>query len=65
MRPSWVSDAVRTTCVLTVTVNEAFALEERLRVDGEMLHVPFAGTPVQVSVAVPAALRRFHRSFSW
>lgn len=47
--------AVLTTCVLTVTVNVAFALEDRLSDDGEMAHVAFVGTPLQVSVAVPLA----------
>jgi hypothetical protein len=50
-----VSEAVLTTCVLTVTVKIAFALEDRLSDEGETVHVAFAGTPVQVSVAAPAA----------
>jgi hypothetical protein len=55
LTPSKVRAAVLTTCVLTVTVNVAFALEDRLSDDGEMVHVAFVGTPLQVSVAVPAA----------
>jgi len=53
--PSNVSEAVLTTCVLTVTVNVAFAVEDRLSDDGETLHVALSGTPLQLSVAVPAA----------
>lgn len=55
LTPSKVSEAVLTTCVLTVTVNVAFALEDRLRDDGETVHVAFVGAPLQESVAVPAA----------
>jgi hypothetical protein len=55
LTPSKVSEAVLTTCVLTVTVKLAFALEDRLSDDGETVHVAFAGIPLQVSVAVPAA----------
>lgn len=53
--PSKVSEAVFTTCVVTITVKVAFALEDRLSDDGETVHVAFVGAPVQVSVAVPAA----------
>jgi hypothetical protein len=53
--PSNVSEAVLTTCVFTVTVKAAFALDDRLSDDGEMVHVAFVGTPLQLSVAVPAA----------
>ena len=55
LTPSKVSAAVLTTCVLTVTVKAAFALDDRLSDDGEMVHVAFVGTPLQLSVAVPAA----------
>ena len=55
LTPSKVSEAVLTTCVLTVTVKAAFALEDRLSDDGETVHVEFAGAPLQLSVAVPAA----------
>lgn len=47
------SEAVLTTCVFTVTVK--VALEDRLSDDGEMVHVALVGTPLQLSVAVPAA----------
>lgn len=52
---SKVSEAVVTTCVLAVTVKVAFALEDRLKDDGVMVHVAFVGAPLQESVAVPAA----------
>ena len=55
LTPSKASEAVFTTCVLTVTVNVAFVLEDRLRDDGEIVHVAFVGTPLQESVAVPTA----------
>ena len=55
LTPSKLSEAVLTTCVLTVTVKVAFALEDKLSDDGETVHVAFVGTPLQVSVAVPAA----------
>jgi len=55
LTPSKVSEAVFTTCVLTVTVNVAFALEDKLRDGGEIVHAAFVGTPLQESVAVPAA----------
>ena len=53
--PSEVSEAVLTTCVLTVTVKVAFVPEDRLRDDGEMVHVAFVGTLLQASVTVPVA----------
>ena len=55
LTPSKVSEAVLTICVLTVTVNAAFALEDRFRDVGEIVHVAFVGTPLHESVAVPAA----------
>lgn len=55
LMPPTVSEAVLTTCVLTVTVKVAFALEDRLSDDGETVHVALVGTPLQLSVAVPAA----------
>ena len=55
LTPSNVNEAVLTTCVLTVTVKVAFAPEDRLSDDGETVHVALAGTPLQESVAVPAA----------
>ena len=55
LTPSMASEAVLTTCVFTVTVKAAFAPEARLSDDGEMVHVALVGTPLQESVAVPAA----------
>jgi hypothetical protein len=54
VRPKLSEDAFATS-VLTVTVKAAFVAEDRLRDDGEIVHVAFMGTPVQESVAVPAA----------
>jgi hypothetical protein len=55
LTPSKESEAVLTTWVLTVTVKAAFVPEDRLRDEGEMVHVAFVGTPLQASTTVPAA----------
>ena len=55
LAPSTTREAVLTTWVLTVTVKVAFAPEDTLRLDGEMVQVAFVGIPPQESVTVPAA----------